>query len=53
MSNKFSNCRSIEVNNYVRGRNDFTECHNGTINDSSIAESGKFKKSDERYSKTT
>ncbi|KAM7433348.1 hypothetical protein ABFA07_016381 [Porites harrisoni] len=53
VSNKFSNCRSMKVNNYVPGRNDFTECHNGTINNSSIAESGKFKKSDERYSKTT
>ena len=43
----------MKVNNYVPGCNDFTECQNGTINNSSIAESGKFKKSDERYSETT
>ena len=26
----------MKVNNYVPGRNDFTECHNGTINNSSM-----------------
>lgn len=53
VSNEFSNCHNITVNNYVQGRNNFTECHSGTVNNSSIAESSKFMKSDERYSKTT